>query len=159
MQGQKTNLKDNGTNKSINKVLSEYNSIIKENEEIYHKAAKSIGISNCAFWIFYMLREEDGQITQSNICDVLYQPKQTVNSALKKLSSEGYIKLITIAGSHSKQISFTEKGRKFAKETIDKVIECEQKALSGMDLEEQQAFFILFRKFTKLLKENMEGVL
>lgn len=159
MQRKKPDSKDNSNSRSINKVLSEYNSIIKENEEIYHKAAKSIGISNCAFWIFYMLREEDGKITQSDICDVLYQPKQTVNSALKKLSSEGYIKLVTIAGSNSKQIHFTEKGRKFAKETIDQVIACEQKALSGMDLEEQQTFFALLRKFTKLLKENMEEVL
>lgn len=159
MQDKKTATKDNGINKSINKILSEYNSIIKENEEIYHKAAKSIGISNCAFWIFYMLREEDGKITQSYICDTLYQPKQTVNSALKKLSSEGYIKLTAIAGSRSKQINFTKKGRKFAEETIDQVIASEQKALSGMDLEEQQAFLSLLRKFTKLLKENIEGVL
>ncbi len=142
---------------NINKKLSEYNSILKENDEIYHKAAKKIGISDCAFLIFYIMREKKGIVTQSTICDVFCQPKQTVNSALKKLESEGYIKLEAIAGGRSKQINLTKKGKKFAEETIDKVIAGEQKALSGLTTEEQEAFLRLFRKFTKLLKENIEG--
>ena len=143
--------------KSINKNLLEYNSIIKENDEIYHKAARRIGISDCAFWILYIMLEEKGVVTQSTICDAFYQPKQTVNSALKKLESEGYIKLEIIAGGRSKQINFTKKGKKFAEETVDKVIASEQKALSGLTMEEQETFLGLFRKFTGLLKENIEG--
>lgn len=142
---------------NINKRLSEYNSIIKENDEIYHKDARKIGISDCAFLIFYIMREENGIVTQSTVCDAFYQPKQTVNSALKKLEREGYIELGTIAGGRSKQINFTKKGKKFAEETIDKVIASEQKALSGLTLKEQETFLSLFRKFTKLLKENVEG--
>ena len=79
--------------KSINKKLSEYNSIIKENEEIYHKIARKFGLSDCAFWILYTMCEEEGTLTQSSICDALYQPKQTVNSALmKKMSPSSYRK-------------------------------------------------------------------
>lgn len=142
---------------NINKRLSEYNSIIKENDEIYHKAARRIGISDCAFWILYIMLEEKGVVTQSTICDAFYQPKQTVNSALKKLESKGYIKLEIIAGGRSKQINFTQKGKKFAKETIGQVIASEQRAISGLTLEEQETFLGLFHKFTKLLKESMEG--
>lgn len=142
----------------INKKLSEYNSIIKENEVVYHNVAKKSGLSNGAFWILYMMCEEEGKITQSEICDAFYQPKQTINSALKKLEKGGLVELETVAGSHGKHINFTQKGWKFAEETICKVIASEQKALDGLTLKEQEDFFRLFHKYTKLLKENMEEI-
>lgn len=144
--------------KSINKKLSEYNSIIKENEEIYHKIARKFGLSDCAFWILYMMCEEEGTLTQTGICDVLYQPKQTVNSALKKLENDGYIELETMAGRRSKQINFTEKGSKFVDETVGKVITNEQKALLSLTLEEQEMFIGLFHKYTNLLKNNINSM-
>ncbi len=115
---------DTEDNRIINRKLSEYNSIIKENEGIYHKVAKKNGLSNGAFWILYMMCEEEGNLTQSAVCDAFYQPKQTVNSAIKKLEKEGFVELETVAGRHGKQ----------------------------------EEFFRLFRKFTKLLKENMEEI-
>ena len=141
--------------KSINKNLLEYNSIIKENEEIYHKIAKKFGLSDCAFWILYTICEEKGTLTQTGICDALYQPKQTVNSALKKLENDGYIELETIAGSRSKQINLTEKGSKFVDNTVGKVIANEQKALLSLTSEEQKVFIGLFHKYTNLLKNNI----
>ncbi|MDE6615988.1 MAG: MarR family transcriptional regulator [Lachnospiraceae bacterium] len=157
MEGKDQDTEDNN-NRIINKKLSEYNSIIKENEGIYHRVAKKNGISNGAFWILYMMCEEEGKLTQSTVCDTFYQPKQTVNSALKKLAQEGFVELETVAGSHGKHINFTQKGWKFAEDTIFKVITSEQKALDGLTLKEQEEFFRLFRKFTKLLKENMKEI-
>ncbi len=146
------------TGKSINKKLSEYNSIIKENEEIYHKIARKFGLSDCAFWILYTMCEEEDTLTQTGICDALYQPKQTVNSALKKLEKDGYIELETIAGCRSKQINFTEKGSKFVDKTVGKVIANEQKALLSLTLEEQEMFIGLFHKYTNLLKNNINSM-
>ena len=70
--------------------LSRLNNLFKENDEIYRNAAKRVGLPDCAFWIFYILREDsikkEGNIlTQSEICSTMYLPKQTVNSAMKKL--------------------------------------------------------------------------
>lgn len=157
MAGKDQGTKDNNK-RIINKKLSEYNSIIKENEGIYHRVAKKNGLSNAAFWILYMMCEEEGNLTQSAVCDAFYQPKQTVNSALKKLEKEGLVELETVAGSHGKHINFTQKGWKFAERTICKVIASEQKAIDSMTLKEQEEFFRLFRKFIKLLKENMEEI-
>ena len=143
------------TGKSINKKLSEYNSIIKENEEIYHKIARKFGLSDCAFWILYTMCEEEDTLTQTGICDALYQPKQTVNSALKKLENDGYIELETMDDHRSKQINLTEKGNKFVNETVGRVITNEQKALLSLTLEEQKVFIGLFHKYTNLLKNNI----
>lgn len=142
--------------KNTGKRLAEYNSIIKENDELYHKAARNFGMSDCAFWIMYILREEKGNLTQSSICDAMYQPKQTVNSALKKLEKEGYISLEGTGGRNGKQINLTKKGTELANQTIDKVIALEKKTFSGLTVEEQETFIYLFHKYTDLLVANMQ---
>ena len=69
--------------------LSRLNNLFKENDEIYRNAAKRVGLPDCAFWIFYILREEliknvGNILTQSVICTTMSLPKTTVNSAIKK---------------------------------------------------------------------------
>ncbi len=64
-------------------LLSEFNSALKENDDIYRGLSKFYGLSECALWILYTLRVSETPVTQSDICDVMFQPKQTVNSALR----------------------------------------------------------------------------
>ena len=92
-------------------------------------------------------------ITQSDVCTVLYQPKQTVNSALKKLESEGYITL-TPAGAHTKNISLTKSGTKLCEQTVDKVIEAECAALGNMTDEESENMTALMKLYSVLLKNQ-----
>lgn len=145
--------------KNTNKRLSEYNRIIKKNDELYHNMAKNFGMPDCAFWILYMLREEKKYLTQCSICDALYQPKQTVNSALKKLEKDGYITLEGTGGRNGKQINLTVKGIGLASQTVDRVIDLEKKALGGLTIEEQKTFLSLFNKYTDLLETNMQELL
>lgn len=137
------------------KYLSEYNGLMKENDELYRNAAKVMGLSDCAFWIFYLLREHDGELTQSDICSVIYMPKQTVNSSLKKLEENGYLRLFEGNDRRSKLVSLTQKGMVLAAETVDRVLAAELRALGGMTAEEQSVFLGLFRRFTDLLKQEM----
>lgn len=133
----------------------EYNSIIKENDELYRHAAKASGLSECAFWILYALRADGEKLTQSDICNSLYQPKQTVNSALKKLENEGYIALLHAGDQRGKPIHLTEKGLLLAARTVDRVIGFEHAALRGLSDEEQETFIRLFRQYTGLLKDKL----
>lgn len=140
---------------NIAKTLSQYNSILKENDEIYRCAAKSLGLPDCALWILYALRESDTALTQSEICHLMYQPKQTVNSSLKKLESAGYIKLEEMKDRRSKHIKLTEKGKILAENTADKIIAAEMKAFSQLSGNEREIFINIFRKYTDLLKSNI----
>lgn len=135
-------------------MLWEYNTIFKENDEVYRCAAKALGISDCTLWILSALRSEE-HVTQKDICGAIYYPKQTVNSALKKLENEGYIVLSEMADRRSKQINLTPKGVKLAEKTADKIIEAELASLSGLSDTERETFIELFRKYTGLLKKNM----
>lgn len=139
--------------------LSEYNGIWKENEDIYRMAAKKLGLSEGTFWILYTLREANREMTQSEVCHAMHEPKQTVNSALKKLERDGIIELLEMKDKRSKRLHLTEKGEEFARETVDKVIAAEQHALEDMKEEEVDAFFELFRTFSKRLRENVKAEL
>lgn len=139
--------------------LSEYNGIWKENEEIYRVAAKRLGLPEGAFWILYTLREAGREMTQSEVCQAMYEPKQTVNSALKKLERDGIIELLEMKDKRSKRCHLTEKGKYLAEGTVDKVIVAERRALADMEEEEMAVFFKLFHKFTGLLRENVNAEL
>lgn len=141
--------------KKIKKILWEYNTIFKESDALYRRAAKVLGISECAFWILYTIRTEEKAVTQKDICGMLYHPKQTVNSALKKLESEGYIVLSERDSRRSKSLELTAAGEVLAEKTADRVIEAELEAFSGLTPEERDSFIKIFGKYTDLLKNKL----
>lgn len=136
--------------------LSKLNNLIKENDDIYRNVAKRLGLPDCTFWILYSLREKENSTTQSEICSVIYLPKQTVNSAMKKLENDGYIELLSTNNRRSKQVTLTPKGLALAEKTVDRIIARETDALAGMTPDEKETFLQLYRKYTDLLNENMK---
>ena len=140
--------------KHLSKKMLELNEIMKETDDLYRNLAKKFKMSDCMIWILYILREDDRSVTQSDICNMMYMPKQTVNSSLKKMEAEGYIELLSINDKRSKQVCLTEKGVDLANNTVDIIISKENNALSKMDNEEQALFINLFKKYKDLLKES-----
>ncbi|MDE7333478.1 MAG: MarR family transcriptional regulator [Lachnospiraceae bacterium] len=141
-----------------NALLMEYNDIFKENENIYRGLARRVGLSECAFWILYILRADNEAPVQSDICACLHLPKQTINSALKKMEAEGYLVLTRGSDLRSKRVSLTADGVRLCEKTVDRVIGVEQNALNGLPPEEQTLFLSLFRKYNNLLKNYMQEI-
>ena len=139
----------------VSKRLAEYNSIIKEHEDLYRQLAKRFGMSECSFWILYSLRETNTSITQSELCYALSQPKQTINSALKKMQDCGFIELLISQDRRKKYIRLTDKGALLAQETVDKVILLENQTFDTFTEEEQSLFLQLLHKYTDNLKINL----
>lgn len=136
------------------KRMLEFNEVMKENNDLYSNLAKKFKMSDCMLWILYILREENKVLTQSDICNMMCIPKQTVNSSLKKMEAKGYIELLNINDKRSKQVSLTEKGLDLANNTVDIIISKENNALSKMDEKEQELLINLLRKFNDLLKDS-----
>lgn len=131
--------------------LSEYNRLYKENTAIYHSVCTGLGMPESTFWILYTLRSEELPVTQSDMCAILGYPKQTVNSALKKLEQEGLLTLSGERGRGGKPIRLTQAGVKLAETTIDPVIEAEQKALLDLSADEQAQMLRLMRRYNDAL--------
>ena len=110
-------MKDNfSTTPYMSSNLREYNRIYKEVNDIYRDAASKFGLSNSVFDILYTICEVGEGCLQKDVCDATFIPKQTVNSAIRKLEQEGYLTLSNGKG-HSKHIHLTESGHTLLKET------------------------------------------
>lgn len=144
--------------KSTREYIAEYNQLLKECNTIYHSAAVRLGLSDCAFWILYTLQEEGKIVKQSDISDNASMPKQTVNSALKKLEKDGYLSLRRIDGKMGKSIHLTEKGSKFVEENIKPIMVAEDKACDLFTEEEKEMFLKVFHSLVERLSEEISNV-
>ena len=77
----------------ISKYLKEYNHIYKEANDIYHEIARKLQLSDSALDIFYTIFEIGDNCLQRDICKASCMPKQTVNSSIRKLQTDGYLTL------------------------------------------------------------------
>ena len=143
----------------INGPLAEYNQLYKEMDEIYHLYAKKHGVSDTALWLMYSLYLNDAENTQSEICSAWHYPPQTINSALKRMEKQGLILLDAVPGNQkNKLIKLSEKGREIIEKAIAPLVEAEQKAFQGLKTKEKAALFALTRKYTQLLKSQMDKI-
>ncbi len=131
-----------------------YNELVKELDQLYHDAAKRLHLSDCAFWILYCLRDSASDLTQTDICNILYLPKQTINSALKKMEEDGVITFVPGNDLRNKWIRLTENGERLAAQTVDRMMAAEIEALDSLTEEEQETFLALYRRFAGQLKQT-----
>ncbi len=135
--------------------LMAYNKEMKKLDDVYRNAAKTCGMAECAFWILYTLRVEEKSFTQAEICEFLVEPKQTVNSALKKLVAEGYLALSSGADQRCKLVQLTPKGEALARTRIDRIPEAEAAALRAMSPDDRAAFLRLTRQYRLLFEQQL----
>lgn len=147
------------------KRLYALNETWKENADIYRQMAKQMNLTDTVMWALYTLRIEPGEITQSRMCEFLHEPKQTVNSALKKMEVDGLITLQSGANRRTKTIHLTDAGLALAQQTSDRVMETEQQALAQFSETEANQLFSLIRRlntrmveiFPQTARDNQEG--
>ena len=136
--------------------LHTYNAIYKETDALYSELARRSGLSDCAFWLLYSLRDTEGICRQKDICGQWTLSKQTVNSALKRLESQGLIILEPEAGNaKSKRILLTDQGDRFAEQHIDQVFELEQRVLHRMGEAAVEAMLDTNRCYLELFREEI----
>lgn len=138
--------------------LKEFNKIVKESDVVYRSVAKKSGLPRCVFWVLYIMRDNKEGLTQSEICAKLFHPKQTVNSAIKKLETDGYIMLEVGDDRRSRRLVLTESGEELAERVIDTLVQAEINAMGHLPLQRQREFLRLFSAFnTALAKELQEN--
>jgi len=109
--------------------LREFNRIFKEMDEIYRQVSRASGLAECAFWILYFLEESGAPLTQQQLCHSMLQPKQSVNTALKKMEADGWLTITQAQHDRrSRVIALTEAGRRIAGRTAAQVLRAERAA-------------------------------
>ena len=72
--------------------------------------------------ILYFASDEETVLTQQEICNACFLPKQTVNTAIAGLAQKGLAELELIPGTRNKKrILLTDAGRELEKNTTDRL--------------------------------------
>ena len=138
--------------------IAELNKLYKRNNELCRNMAVAVNLSETTLWILYFLRY-DGVHTQRDLCNVSFQPRQTVNSAIKKLESEGYIALsFSDTNRKNKIVTLTETGEELARQTADRILEAEERTFSAMTKAEIEQLLTLYNKYLTTLETEIENL-
>ena len=138
--------------------IAELNKLYKRNNELCRNIAVAVNLSETTLWILYFLRY-DGVHTQRDLCNVSFQPRQTVNSAIKKLESEGYITLSFLdTNRKNKIVTLTETGEELARRTADRILEAEERTFSALTEAEIEQLLTLYNKYLTTLETEIENL-
>lgn len=141
----------------ISKYLKEYNHIYKEANDIYHEIARKLQLSDSALDIFYTIFEMGDNCLQRDICKASCMPKQTVNSSIRKLQTDGYLTLSPGKG-RSMHIHLTASGQKLIQEKLVPLIRIENDAFEDMTVEECEQLIHLNAKYNQTLRSRLSNL-
>lgn len=137
--------------------LKEVNRLYKELDDIYHDISVRLGISDSVLIILYSIVEMGDGCIQKDISEKFSISRQTINSAIKKLQSQGYIILKQGKG-RDMHIYLTPDGKKYAEGIVGPVMELENSVFKEMSPEESREFLRLSQKYVSLFREKVKQI-
>lgn len=140
---------------SVSKALQRFNYLSAEISEAYHEAAARLGLSDSAMQILYAVCDcgQDGVCPLQTVCRQTSLPKQTVNSALRKLEAEDALRLEQ-SGKKSKNICLTDAGKRLAEATALRVIQAENEIWASWQAEEVDVYLTLTEKYLQEFRKK-----
>lgn len=140
-------------------VLATFNRLHKKMNVLYHDYAKSVGLSDAAFWLMYSLYECGQPCTQKSLCASWFYAPQTINSALKSMEERGFITLELAPKSRkNKQVFFTETGKALVEEKIVPLVNAEERSFERLDELERNQLLTITQKHIEILEEEISKI-
>ena len=139
---------------SIFHQIHRLNYLTSELDGLYHQASVQIGLADSAMRILYAIYDNGDGCLLNTIYRQSGISKQTVNSALRKLEADGILTLTETDG-RKKAVHLTEAGSALASDTVVKLIEIENRILSGWGAHKSAAYIDDTREYNRLMKEGL----
>lgn len=121
----------------------------------YHDMDNRLGLSHSASAILYGTWEQGGFCSLSDVIYLSGIPKQTVNSALRKLEADGIV-LLESSGGKRKTIRLTEKGIDLAQRTVARIMALEDAVFAAWPQIDRDTYLALNQRFLTELKEKSQ---
>lgn len=145
-------------NSDVRELIDVINHRIKELNSLYHVAANKSNISDGELDIWSVLLNTDEEISQLDLCETLFLPKQTINSLVAGLVKKGFVFLEHSPGSRNRKIiRLTDIGRKYGEENIRWIFNAEQCAMEDTDPHEVQVYISMLEKYIQRFRKEIEG--
>lgn len=132
-----------------------YSYLTSEIEATYHEAALKCGLSDSAMRILYTICQHGEECLISEIVRLSGISKQTINSSLRKLETDGIIYLENAEG-RKKKVILTAEGKILAQKSALKILELENEILDEWTNEERQAYIDLTEKFLSSFQKKIK---
>lgn len=139
------------------KDMKRFNHLLGEIESVYHEMALRFGQSDSVMNILYTICDYGESCPLQEICRRSGISKQTINSGLRKLETEGIVYLEQ-AGARGKNVCLTEKGKELAENTAIRVIETENGILASWPKEDVEKYLELTERFLVAIKEKAKEI-
>ena len=115
-----------------NKGLDTYYNLFFRGNRLYNELAKLLGESVQTLFLMRLLLGEDEGLCQSEICESLSVPKQTMSRILKELEKSCYVEQTPSSRDGREKIfSLTEKGKKHASKVMARLNEIEEACIAN----------------------------
>lgn len=134
--------------------LRAYNYLTSEIGMLFHEAGLHYGISDSVQNILYTLLTMGPDCTQSDISRLSGVPKQTINSAIRKLERDGMLYLEG-QSAKSKLVRLTEAGQALAEQAVMPLIRAECDIFKTWSDSDRAALFQLTTRYRNDLKANL----
>lgn len=137
----------------ISKELKRHNHLIGEINAIYHEMSLKSGLSDSAMSILYTICERGTECPLQEICRLSGLSKQTINSSVRKLESEGIVYLESL-GPKSKKVCLTEKGSLLAEQTAGQILRIENDIFASWPQEDVEKYITLTEAYLLALRSQ-----
>lgn len=143
--------------KTVKEQIDTINQRIKELNSLYHTAAIKSDISDGEICIWSVLLESDGKYSQQDISDLLFLPKQTVNSIISNFVKREFAFLKHVSGTRNRKvICLTEAGRNYGESKVRWIFQAEEQALKQTEPEQVQICIEMIEKYISHLKKEID---
>ncbi len=136
---------------------AEFNFLCSEINYIYHRMAVKLGLSDSVMTVLYTLCNFGEECPLGEIIRCSGISKQTVNSALRKLESDGMIVLRPFGGKQ-KMVCLTASGKALADSTVARVLDIEREIFDSWTTQEQEIYLRLTQMYINALQEKASSL-
>ena len=134
--------------------LRRINHLISELDAIYHEYALHFSMSDSQFAILYALCNEGTSCSLREVVKNSGVPKQTINSAMRKMEEEGLV-FLENEGKRKKIVHLTQLGIKRCQESVVKLIEIENSILENWGKEKTERYLDETEEYNRLMKKGL----
>ena len=121
----------------------------------YHEAALKLGISDAEMNVLYVLSYEGSGCYQSLLYKNTGMTRSTVNTIIRRFEKEELLYLKSGKGRNTR-VFLTEKGQKHLEDTVQKIVDIENRIFMGWSDEDRTLFLNLNQKYAAELKNEIE---
>ena len=140
--------------------ISELLEVWHELESVYEEYAKGLGTQYSMLRVLSVLYGTKEVITQKDIAELSFIPKQTVNAIITNLYKNDYVELKELAHDRrNKSVSLTPSGEKYATALVQEMTKAERDSWSKLSKAQRSAIVDNMQLFKDIFRRalGMQG--